>query len=53
MLFDKSSSVLDPELVVEVPAVIRPLAEDGMTMPVVTHEMQFAREIGTRVPFID
>src|ERR1700761_4849191 len=53
MLFDEPTSALDPELVGEVLAVIRALAEDGMTMLVVTHEMQFAREVGTRVLFMD
>ena len=53
MLFDEPTSALDPELVGEVLEVIRSLAEDGMTMLVVTHEMQFAREVGTRVLFMD
>ena len=53
MLFDEPTSALDPELVGEVLEVIRALAEDGMTMLVVTHEMQFAREVGTRVMFMD
>jgi len=53
MLFDEPTSALDPELVGEVLEVIRALAEDGMTMLVVTHEMQFAREVGTRVLFMD
>ena len=53
MLFDEPTSALDPELVGEVLSVIRSLAEDGMTMLVVTHEMQFAREVGTRVLFMD
>jgi ABC-type polar amino acid transport system ATPase subunit len=53
MLFDEPTSALDPELVGEVLEVIRSLAEDGMTMIVVTHEMQFAREVGTRVLFMD
>ena len=53
MLFDEPTSALDPELVGEVLAVIRELAQDGMTMLVVTHEMQFAREIGTRIVFMD
>ena len=53
MLFDEPTSALDPELVGEVLAVIRALAEDGMTMLVVTHEMQFAREVGTRILFMD
>ena len=53
MLFDEPTSALDPELVGEVLAVIRDLARDGMTMLVVTHEMQFAREVGTRLVFMD
>jgi ABC-type polar amino acid transport system ATPase subunit len=53
ILFDEPTSALDPELVGEVLEVIRTLAEDGMTMLVVTHEMQFAREVGTRVLFMD
>src|SRR6202020_385163 len=53
MLFDEPTSALDPELVGEVLAVIRALARDGMTMLVVTHERQFAREIGTRIVFMD
>jgi ABC-type polar amino acid transport system ATPase subunit len=53
MLFDEPTSALDPELVGEVLEVIRGLAESGMTMLVVTHEMQFAREVGTRVAFMD
>jgi polar amino acid transport system ATP-binding protein len=53
MLFDEPTSALDPELVGEVLEVIRSLADEGMTMLVVTHEMQFAREVGTRVLFID
>ena len=53
MLFDEPTSALDPELVGEVLEVIRELAEQGMTMLVVTHEMQFAREVGTRVLFLD
>jgi ABC-type polar amino acid transport system ATPase subunit len=53
MLFDEPTSALDPELVGEVLEVIRALAEDGMTMLVVTHEMQFCREVGTRVLFMD
>jgi len=53
MLFDEPTSALDPELVGEVLAVIRELAVEGMTMLVVTHEMQFAREIGTRIVFMD
>jgi ABC-type polar amino acid transport system ATPase subunit len=53
MLFDEPTSALDPELVGEVLEVIRSLAEEGMTMLVVTHEMQFAREVGSRVLFMD
>jgi ABC-type polar amino acid transport system ATPase subunit len=53
MLFDEPTSALDPELVGEVLEVIRGLAQDGMTMLVVTHEMQFAREVGTRILFMD
>ena len=53
MLFDEPTSALDPELVGEVLEVIRSLASEGMTMMVVTHEMQFARDVGTRVLFMD
>jgi polar amino acid transport system ATP-binding protein len=53
MLFDEPTSALDPELVGEVLAVMRGLAEDGMTMMVVTHEMAFAREVADRVLFMD
>jgi polar amino acid transport system ATP-binding protein len=53
MLFDEVTSALDPELVGEVLVVMRDLAKDGMTMLVVTHEMQFAREVGDRVIFMD
>jgi polar amino acid transport system ATP-binding protein len=53
MLFDEVTSALDPELVGEVLVVIRDLARDGMTMLVVTHEMQFAREVGDRLVFMD
>jgi polar amino acid transport system ATP-binding protein len=53
MLFDEPTSALDPELVGEVLTVIRELARDGMTMLVVTHEMAFARDIGTRLLFMD
>jgi ABC-type polar amino acid transport system ATPase subunit len=53
MLFDEPTSALDPELVGEVLEVIRSLAQEGMTMLVVTHEMQFAREVGTRILFMD
>jgi len=53
MLFDEPTSALDPELVGEVLEVMRSLAAEGMTMMVVTHEMGFAREVGTRVIFMD
>jgi polar amino acid transport system permease protein len=53
MLFDEPTSALDPELVGEVLAVIRRLAEAGMTMIVVTHEVRFAREVADRVIFMD
>ncbi|WP_328593070.1 amino acid ABC transporter ATP-binding protein [Siccirubricoccus phaeus] len=53
ILFDEPTSALDPELVGEVLEVIQGLARDGMTMLVVTHEMQFAREVGTRIIFMD
>ena len=53
MLFDEPTSALDPELVGEVLAVMKELAQEGMTMVVVTHEMGFAREVGDRVIFID
>ncbi len=53
MLFDEPTSALDPELVGEVLAVMRELANDGMTMIVVTHEMSFAREVADRVVFMD
>ena len=53
MLFDEPTSALDPEMVGEVLDVMRDLARDGMTMVVVTHEMGFAREVGTRVLFMD
>ena len=53
MLFDEPTSALDPELVGEVLSVMRELAEEGMTMLVVTHEMIFAREVGDRVIFLD
>jgi polar amino acid transport system ATP-binding protein len=52
MLFDEPTSALDPELVGEVLETIRALADDGMTMVVVTHEMDFAREVGDRVLFL-
>jgi arginine/lysine/histidine/glutamine transport system ATP-binding protein len=53
MLFDEPTSALDPELVGEVLQVMQQLAEEGMTMVVVTHEMQFAREVANRVIFLD
>ncbi|MCX8032371.1 MAG: amino acid ABC transporter ATP-binding protein [Thermoleophilia bacterium] len=53
MLFDEVTSALDPELVAEVLSVMRDLAQSGMTMVVVTHEMGFAREVGTRLVFMD
>lgn len=53
MLFDEPTSALDPEMVGEVLEVMKELARDGMTMVVVTHEMGFAREVGTRVLFMD
>jgi polar amino acid transport system ATP-binding protein len=53
MLFDEPTSALDPELVGEVLTVMKQLAEEGMTMVVVTHEMGFAREVADRVFFID
>ena len=53
MLFDEPTSALDPEMVGEVLDVMKELARDGMTMVVVTHEMGFAREVGSRVLFMD
>ncbi len=53
MLFDEPTSALDPEMVGEVLELMKELAREGMTMVVVTHEMGFAREVGTRVLFID
>ena len=53
MLFDEPTSALDPEMVGEVLEIMKELADDGMTMVVVTHEMGFAREVGTRVLFMD
>jgi polar amino acid transport system ATP-binding protein len=53
MLFDEPTSALDPEMVGEVLDLIRLLAEEGMTMVIVTHEMGFAREVATRVLFMD
>ena len=53
MLFDEPTSALDPEMVGEVLELMKKLADDGMTMVVVTHEMSFAREVATRVVFMD
>ena len=53
MLFDEPTSALDPEMVGEVLDVMKSLAEEGMTMVIVTHEMGFAREVGDRVLFVD
>jgi putative spermidine/putrescine transport system ATP-binding protein len=53
MLFDEVTSALDPELVGEVLAVMKQLSNDGMTMMIVTHEMQFAREVADRIYFVD
>jgi len=53
MLFDEPTSALDPEMVGEVLAVMQALADEGMTMVVVTHEMEFARHVGDRVLFLD
>lgn len=53
MLFDEPTSALDPEMVGEVLNVMSDLAKDGMTMVIVTHEMGFAKEVGTRVLFVD
>lgn len=53
MLFDEATSALDPEMIGEVLDVMRGLADDGMTMVVVTHEMGFAREVGDRIVFMD
>ena len=53
MLFDEPTSALDPEMVGEVLDVMKELAESGMTMVVVTHEMGFAREVGSKVLFVD
>ena len=53
MLFDEPTSALDPEMVGEVLAVMQELAQEGMTMAVVTHEMGFAREVGDRILFMD
>jgi polar amino acid transport system ATP-binding protein len=53
MLFDEATSALDPELIGEVLEVIRELAEEGRTMLIVTHEIQFAAEVSDRVIFMD
>ena len=53
MLFDEPTSALDPEMIGEVLDVIRKVAKKGMTMVIVTHEMKFAREVGTRMIFLD
>ena len=53
MLFDEPTSALDPEMVGEVLALMKEVADTGMTMVVVTHEMGFAREVGTRVIFMN
>ena len=53
MFFDEPTSALDPEMVGEVLEVMKNLADQGMTMAVVTHEMGFAKEVGTRVMFMD
>ena len=53
MLFDEPTSALDPEMVGEVLEIMKELAREGMTMAVVTHEMGFAREVATRVLFMD
>ena len=53
MLFDEPTSALDPEMVGEVLDVMKELAHQGMTMAVVTHEMGFAKEVATRVVFMD
>jgi polar amino acid transport system ATP-binding protein len=53
MLFDEPTSALDPEMVGEVLSLMKELADDGMTMVVVTHEMGFAREVASRVLFVD
>ena len=52
MLFDEPTSALDPEMVGEVLDLIRDLAEEGMTMVIVTHEMKFARDVATKVVFL-
>ena len=53
LLFDEPTSALDPEMVGEVLSVMRALAQDGLTMLVVTHEMSFARDVSSRVIFMD
>jgi len=53
MLFDEPTSALDPEMVGEVLQLIREVADEGMTMVIVTHEMNFAREVGTRIIFMN
>ena len=53
MLFDEPTSALDPEMVGEVLAVMKDLAENGMTMVIVTHEMGFARDVADRIVFMD
>lgn len=53
MLFDEPTSALDPEMITEVLDVMRDLAREGMTMVVVSHEMGFAREVASRVLFMD
>lgn len=53
MLFDEPTSALDPEMVGEVLDVMKNLADNGMTMVIVTHEMGFAREVGDRILFMD
>ena len=53
MLFDEPTSALDPEMIGEVLKVMQDLAEEGMTMIVVTHEMRFAREVSDRTIFLD
>ena len=53
MLFDEPTSALDPEMVGEVLQLIKDIADTGMTMVIVTHEMGFAKEVGTRVMFMD
>ena len=53
MLFDEPTSALDPEMVKEVLEVIKSLADSGMTMVIVTHEMNFAREVADRILFLD